>query len=646
MLTRLKIAHKLGLASLLFLIPVGYLLWALISQQNIAIDFAAKERVGSLYLRGLAQLHMALTQPALTGKPASLDSLTKIADLEASFGAGMESADLAGKAAQDVANAKSDQSDTANLRALIGRIGDKSNLILDPDLDSYYVMDLVVVKMPDLTDRLRDLTVISRKVWQDGKIDSSEQVDFFVALGGLKSLLDGIDGSVASGYSGNADGSLKANLDPSYLALKQGMSNLVDQVNKSAIDEATASKDLALSQQFYATASAELERLLDKRMGGFYHDQTMTLVMTGILFVIVVGLVLYAVRRAVIRPVNQLTASMTQLASGDLDVSLALADRQDEVGNMGRALAVFRENALKRQELEANQRADWERRQKRQEFFESMALRFDAQVGEQLQSLASAATQLDSTARNLLQHADDTNGSAAIAAKNASTATENSQTVASATVELAASSDEIASQVMQTTDTAALAVKEAAQARKIMDGLAQVSRDVSSVINFITEIASQTNLLALNATIEAARAGDAGKGFAVVAHEVKQLAGQTSKATDDISTKLAAVEAATRDAGAVMERLAKIIEDINMSSSVIASAVTEQGAATAEISRNVNEAAERTQEVSHKMGDVTQSAAFTKEASNDLLAASTDLSQRTHTLRNVVESFLSEIKAA
>jgi methyl-accepting chemotaxis protein len=643
MLTRLKIAHKLGLASLLFLIPVGYLLWALISQQNIAIDFAAKERLGTLYLRGLAQLHLALVEPSLTGQ-ASTAAQPKIADLEASYGDGMESSELAGKASQDIA--KAGAVDTTNLRGLIGRIGDKSNLILDPDLDSFYVMDLVVVKMPDLTDRLREMTEISRKVWQDGKIDASEQVDFFVALGGLKSLLDGIDGSVASGYSGNADGSLKANLDPSYLALKQAMAGLIDQVNKSAIDEATAGKDLALARQFYTTASAELERLLDKRMGGFYHDQTMTLAITGILFAIVVGLVLYAVRRAVIRPVNQLTAGMTKLASGDLDVSLALADRQDEVGNMGRALAVFRENALKRQELEASQQAEWERRQKRQEFFETMALRFDAQVGEQLQSLASAATQLDSTARNLLQHADDTNGSAAMAAKNASTATENSQTVASATVELAASSDEIASQVMQTTDTAALAVKEAAQAREIMDGLAQVSRDVSSVINFITEIASQTNLLALNATIEAARAGDAGKGFAVVAHEVKQLAGQTSKATDDISTKLAAVEAATRDAGAVMERLAKIIEDINMSSAVIASAVTEQGAATAEISRNVNEAASSTQDVSHKMGAVTQSAAYTKEASNDLLAASTDLSQRTHTLRNVVETFLSEIKAA
>ena len=186
----------------------------------------------------------------------------------------------------------------------------------------------------------------------------------------------------------------------------------------------------------------------------------------------------------------------------------------------------------------------------------------DAQVGEHLQSLASAATQLDSTARDLLEHADNTNGSAVLAASNATTATENSQTVASAAVELAASSDEIASQVNQTTDTAARAVKEATQARKIMDGLTQVSRDVGSVINFITEIASQTNLLALNATIEAARAGDAGKGFAVVAHEVKQLAGQTSKATDDISTKLAAVDAATKDAGQVMERLAKIIEDI------------------------------------------------------------------------------------
>jgi methyl-accepting chemotaxis protein len=645
-LRKLTIAHKLGLASLLFLIPIAYLLWALIAQQNIAIDFAAKERVGTFYLRGLAQIHLALTGAALDSHQTVPSDLPQVTDLESKFGDSMESADLAAKAAPDVANAKPATLDTTSLRNLIGRIGDKSNLILDPDLDSFYVMDLVVVKMPDLIDRLRDMTTISRKVWQDGKIDTTEQVDFFVSLGGLKSLLDGIDGDIASAYSGNADGSLKANLDPSYLALKQSMANLVDLVNKSAIDEATASKELAIQQQFYTTASTELERLLDNRSAGFHHDQMETLVITGLLFVLIVGIVLYTVRRAVIRPVDQLTASMSRLAAGDLDVAIDLAGRQDEVGNMARALAVFRENAIKKRELEASQQAEWERRQKRQEFFEAVAERFDAQVGEHLQSLASAATQLDSTARDLLEHADNTNGSAALAATNATTATENSQTVASATVELAASSDEIAAQVNQTTDTAALAVKEAAQARKIMDGLTEVSRDVGSVINFITEIATQTNLLALNATIEAARAGDAGKGFAVVAHEVKQLAGQTSKATDDISTKLAAVESATRDAGQVMERLAKIIEDINLSSTVIASAVTEQGAATAEISRNVNQAADSTQAVSQKMDVVTQSAAYTKEASNDLLAASTDLSTRTTTLRKVVEHFLSEIKAA
>lgn len=645
-MTKLTIAHKLGLASLLFLVPIAYLLWALIAQQDIAIDFATKENVGNDYLRGLARIHLALTGQAIDSHQTMPTDLPRIADLEARFGGGMESAELAAKAAQSLADAKPNTLDTSALRDLIGRVGDKSNLILDPDLDSYYAMDLVVVKMPDLIDRLRDMAEISRKVWQDGKIDTTEQVDFFVSLGGLKSLLDGIDGDVASGYSGNADGSLKANLDPSYLALKQGMAGLVDLVGKSAVDEATATKDLAAAQLFYSTASSELERLLNKRISGFRHDQLETLVVTGILFLLVASIVLYTVRRTVIRPVNQLTASMTRLAGGDLDISIDLASRQDEVGNMGRALTVFHENALKKRELEASQQAEWERRQKRQEFFEDVAQRFDAQVGEHLQSLASAATQLDSTARDLLEHADNTNGSAVLAASNATTATENSQTVASAAVELAASSDEIASQVNQTTDTAARAVKEATQARKIMDGLTQVSRDVGSVINFITEIASQTNLLALNATIEAARAGDAGKGFAVVAHEVKQLAGQTSKATDDISTKLAAVDAATKDAGQVMERLAKIIEDINMSSSVIASAVTEQGAATAEISRNVTQAADRTQEVSQKMDMVTQSAAYTKEASNDLIVASTDLSNRTSTLRGVVETFLSEIKMA
>src|SRR5262249_34142942 len=156
----------------------------------------------------------------------------------------------------------------------------------------------------------------------------------------------------------------KANLDPSYLAMKQNMAALIDQVNKSAIDEATATKSLATLQQFYVTASAELERLLNKRIAGFQHDQIETLIITGVLFAIIVGLVLFMVRRTIIRPVNQLTANMAKLAAGDLDISIDLANRQDEVGNMGRALAVFRENAAKKRELETAQQAEWDKQQK------------------------------------------------------------------------------------------------------------------------------------------------------------------------------------------------------------------------------------------------------------------------------------------
>ncbi|MDY0883194.1 methyl-accepting chemotaxis protein [Dongia soli] len=647
MLQRLKIAHKLGLASLLFLVPVGYLLWALIAQQNLAIDFSNKERIGTLYLHGLAKLHYSLTAAAVAGGKVQLSEVSaSIAPLENAYGANMESADLAIAASQAVASSDLQKLDTSALRALIGRVGDKSNLILDPDLDSYYAMDLVLVKLPDLIDRLRDMTLISRKTWNDGKLDASEQVDFFVALGGLTSLLSGIDSSVASGYGGNPDGSLKANLDPSYRAAKQAMAEFVASVNKTVVDEASAAEVLKTVQAFNDAASSELQRLIVKRITGFQHGQIQTLIVTALLFLLAIGLILMAVRTAVIKPVNRMTGSMTQLAEGDLDLRIDLENRSDEVGNMARALVVFRENAIKARNLEADQRAEWERRRQRQEIFEQLAREFDGQIGNHLQSLASSAAQLDATARSLSEHAEETNGNARIAASNASTATENSQTVASAAVELAASSDEIASQVNQTTGTAAKAVEEATRGQEIMSGLARVSRDVGSVISFITEIANQTNLLALNATIEAARAGDAGKGFAVVAHEVKQLAGETSKATDEIGSKLAAVESATRDAASVMERLSSIIQDINMSSSVIASAVTEQGAATAEISRNVNEAADRTNDVSAKMGDVTQSAAYTKEASQELLSASADLSSRTTTLRQVVERFLADIKAA
>ncbi len=650
---KFTIAHKLGLASLLFLVPVAYMVWALVASQNIAIDFGDKENTGNFYLRGLSRLQMEVAQSIVSGQPVDgKAAATEIKALEASYGDGMESAELAEAAAASLADLDGGltpeklEAARAALRAVIYRIGDKSNLILDPDLDSYYVMDLVLIKLPDILDRTAGMINLGRADWKDGSIGGDEQVDFFVALGGLTSLLEGADASVGSSYSGNADGSLKANLDGSYQTFKTTLAGFAGNVAKGATSDADAAQTFAAIDGFYKMASSEMQRLLERRVAGFNHDQLLSLIITALLFLGAIGVVLAMIRLSVIRPLRRMTGSMQQLASGNLDVTIDRAKNADEVGEMAQALLVFRENAVKAKTLEAEQLAESERRQLRHEALEAMAKAFDAAVSGRLDAVSQAVKQLGSTASTLSHQADETNAQAGQVARSAATATENSQTVAAATEELAASSREIASQTDQTTATAERAVTEAGQATKIVEELSKVSRDVGGVIQFITEIASQTNLLALNATIEAARAGEAGKGFAVVANEVKQLAGQTAKATDEIGAKLQAVDAATREATGVMQRLASIIAEINTSSSVIAEAVKQQGSATAEISHNVQEAASRTGQVSTSMGQVTKSAEVTKSASTALLDSSSALSRQATDLKAEIDNFLAQIKAA
>jgi methyl-accepting chemotaxis protein len=596
---------------------------------------------------------MEVAQSIVSGTPVDGKAAAgQIRALETSYGEGMESAELAEAAATSLADLDSGatpeklETTRAALRAVIYRIGDKSNLILDPDLDSYYVMDLVLIKLPDILDRTAGMINLGRADWADGSIGGDEQVDFFVALGGLTSLLDGADASVGSGYSGNADGTLKANLDGSYQTFKAGLAAFAENVAKGATTDADAAKTFAAIDGFYKTASSEMQRLLERRVAAFKWDQLLSLIITALLFLAAIGVVLAMIRFSVIRPLRKMTGSMQQLASGNLEVAIDRAETADEVGEMARALVVFRENAVKAKGLEAEQKAESERRLQRQEALEAMAKAFDAAITGRLESVSQAAKELESTSSTLSHQADETNAQAGEVAQSAATATENSQTVAAATEELAASSREIASQTDQTTATAERAVSEAEQAQKIVEELSKVSRDVGGVIQFITEIAAQTNLLALNATIEAARAGDAGKGFAVVANEVKQLAGQTAKATDEIGAKLQAVDVATREATGVMQRLATIIAEINTSSGVIAEAVKQQGSATAEISQNVQEAASRTGQVSTSMTQVTKSAEVTKSASTALHSSSSALTLQAADLKAEIDRFLAQIRAA
>ncbi|MEG3617535.1 methyl-accepting chemotaxis protein [Magnetovibrio sp. PR-2] len=371
-----------------------------------------------------------------------------------------------------------------------------------------------------------------------------------------------------------------------------------------------------------------------------------TMIAICILAAIVIGAGLaFVIGSAIANPISKMTSSMNDLANGNKEIEIPGTGRGDEIGDMAEAVQVFKDNMIKADNLAAEQEEAQAAREQRAQAVENLTHNFDTDVGGVIESVAASATEMDSTASAMSNTADQTSGQATMAAGAAEQASANVQTVASAAEELSSSIGEISRQVAESTTIANTAVQEVEDANDQVQGLANSANKIGEVVALITDIADQTNLLALNATIEAARAGEAGKGFAVVASEVKNLANQTAKATEEISSQIGGIQGATQDAVHAIGSIGGIINKMSEISSTIASAVEEQGAATSEIARNVEEASTGTAEVSTNVANVTQAAQETGQAAGTVREASQDLSSQTETLRGIVEKFLGDVRA-
>ena len=346
------------------------------------------------------------------------------------------------------------------------------------------------------------------------------------------------------------------------------------------------------------------------------------------------------------RPLAFMTREMTKLAEGDLGIQIEGADRADEVGGLARSLQVFKENAVTARRLEAEQGQQQAQKERRQHAVEEYIAVFDAQVSEALDTLSAASTKMNATAGSMSATAKETSRQANAVATASDHASANGQTVAAATEQLHASTNEISRQVTQSAQFAGTAVVEAERTNATIQGLAETVQRIGDVVSLIQNIASQTNLLALNATIEAARAGEAGRGFAVVASEVKALANQTAKATEDISTQIAAIQGETVNAVDAIKAIGGTIHQMNEIASAIAAAVEEQGAATRNISQNIQLVAQGTNGVAANVAGVNEAARETGAAAAQVLTAADDLSRQAGQLRANVNGFLSKIRAA
>jgi methyl-accepting chemotaxis protein len=366
----------------------------------------------------------------------------------------------------------------------------------------------------------------------------------------------------------------------------------------------------------------------------------------AMLVVTLIGSAVFA-RLAVAKPIQNIGGVLMTLASGDRRVDVPYADRNDEIGDTARAAATFKDNlirieAMEREQKEAEERATAERKAQLQK----LATDFEHSVGGIVDMVASAATELSATAEQLTAAAKDTSGRSAVVASASEQATANVTAVASAAEELAASVREIAQQVHRSSDVAERAATEAQQTSSMVAELSTSAQRIGGVIELIRSIAAQTNLLALNATIEAARAGEAGRGFAVVASEVKALADQTAKATAEIGSQVNEIQQTTQTATTIIGGIAQTVAEVNSISASIAAAVEQQGSATEEIARSVSEASEGTKQVTSNITAVSKGTESSAAATTQVLTSARELSKQAENLRQQVGQFLRTVRAA
>src|ERR1035437_3986572 len=395
------------------------------------------------------------------------------------------------------------------------------------------------------------------------------------------------------------------------------------------------------------TSSSDSKDRAIARAGIKLEQQQLTMVV--LLVVAFAGIVVsFLIGRNISRPVVAMSRAMRELAAGNFEVQLPGLDRRDEVGLMAHAVQEFKVQAVAKAERETAEREEENRElaaARRTELY-SLAESFETAVGNIIENVGSASSELENSAVILTKSSAATQQLSTVVAAASEETSTNVRSVASATEDMAGSINEIGRQVSDSNRIANEAVDQAQKTDARIAELSLAASRIGDVTKLITTIAEQTNLLALNATIEAARAGDAGRGFAVVAQEVKALAAQTAKATGEISTQITGMQAATQDSVLAIKEIYGTIGQVSEIAAAIAPAIEEQGAATHEIARNVQQAAIGSTQVATSIADVNRGAGDTGSASSQVLSSAPLLSNENKRLKAEVVKFLATVRAA
>jgi methyl-accepting chemotaxis protein len=449
------------------------------------------------------------------------------------------------------------------------------------------------------------------------------------------------------GQNGRTLASTLAGGSPDVTAIRRALAGEVF-VRQGEIDGRPIATAFGPIKNFSGAPVAVFEIVRDTSVYGALATRSLTwlLIATGCALLLA-GAIAFWLGRGMARPIQALELAMRGIASGQHQIVIPGASRRDEIGSMAKAVEVFKQGLIETETMRAEQ-SEVAARQTRQRHADNIKLAadFESAVGLIIEGVSSASAELETSAGTLTSTAERAQELTTMVAAASEEASTNVQSVASATEEMSSSVNEISRQVQESARIASEAVDQAQKTNDRVSALAQAATRIGDVVELINTIAGQTNLLALNATIEAARAGEAGRGFAVVASEVKALAEQTAKATGEIGQQISGIQAATQESVHAIMEIGHTIGRMSEISSTIASAVEEQGAATQEISRNVQQAAQGTHQVSANIADVQHGAIETGTASAQVLSAAQSLSRDSHRLKLEVGKFLDTVRAA